>query len=100
MNAREAGFGYVIPMPRFFSSQLGDVVYIDEEGVLRTTGSMFDDTYFKRLVDQSPHTMDHTNTVEEHPSMTVAFTTGCVDVKPLSEEESSRYLIWRTTAKR
>lgn len=99
MNAQEAGFGHVIPWPRFLLIKLGDIVSIDEEGVLRTMGSMFDDTHFKMLEDQSPHTMDRSSTVEEHPAMTVAFTTGCVDVKPLSEEEASRYLIVITIAK-
>ena len=98
MNAREARFGYVIPRPWLSDSHLGDIAHIDKDGVLRTKGSIFDDTDFKTLVAQSPYTMDRTPIVEEHPSMMVAFTTGCVDVKPLSDEECSRRLVLRTMA--
>lgn len=90
MDARGAGFGYVVPMPRCLSSYLGHIVYLDDEGVVRSTGSIFDDAYFNQLVEDSQDSLDRTTTLEEYPSRTVGFTTGCVDVSPLAEEDVSR----------
>lgn len=87
MDAREAGFGYVVPIPGAFGSHLADIVYIDEQGALQTTGNLFDDAHFKKLMDGSSDTRDNSHALEKHTFRTVAFTTGCVDVKPLSEEE-------------
>jgi hypothetical protein len=94
MDARGAGFGYLIPMPRFFNSRLGDVTFIDEQGTLRTTGNVFDDAHFKKLVHDAAADLDRSSVqvVEPHPSMTVAVTSGCVEVKALSEEELSQWL--------
>lgn len=95
MDAREAGFGYVVPMPRCLSSYLGHIIYMDDEGVVRSTGSVFDDIYFKQLVEDSRDNLDRTTTEEEYPYMTVGFTTGCVNVSPMAEEDvlrSSLYL--------
>lgn len=89
MDARDIGFGYIITMPRFFSSHLGKVVYIDNQGVVRSMGKLSDDVHFKMLVDESKSILEFTSTIEEHPSLTVALTTGCVEVKPLTEEEFS-----------
>lgn len=93
MDARNAGFGYAVPMPRFFSCLPGDIVYIDEQGVIRTTGSVFADDHFQTLVDKSQYEMDRTTTVEEYPSRTVALTTGCIFVTPLTENEVCTYVI-------
>jgi hypothetical protein len=90
MDAQSQGFGFVVPRPSFFASQLGNIVYIKEQGVLYTTGNMFEDAHFKNLAEQSAYTIDRTRCSEDHPFMTVAFTTGCVDVKPLTEEELSK----------
>jgi hypothetical protein len=91
MNARENGFGLVVSMPRYFT-QLGDVIYVDEDGVIRLMGNLFDDVYFNDLVKQSVHTLDRTVTEEEHPRLTVALGTGCPEIKPLAEEEYAAYL--------
>lgn len=93
MDAREAGLGYVVPMPRFFSCHIGDIVYIDEDGVVRTTGSVFEDGYFKELLEGSQTPEDRTNSVQEYPSRTYAFATGCVQVKALTDEECAGYII-------
>jgi hypothetical protein len=95
MNAQAEGFGLVIPMPRSAFSHLGKVVYIDERGVVRSVGSLFDDVHFKNLVDQSSQTLDRTTTELHLPSVTVAFTTGGMEVNPLTEEENSAYVIPR-----
>lgn len=87
MDARNEGYGYVVPMPRFGSSYLGEVVYIDDQGVVRSMGKLADDSYFKTLLEQSRGRKEVTTIVEEHPSLTVAFTTGCIEVKSLTEEE-------------
>lgn len=77
-------------MPRFVS-QLGNVVYIDDAGVVCEIGSLFDDGHFKSVVNQSDTTPDRTTTEERCPSLTVAFTTGSMEVKPLTEDDYSKY---------
>jgi hypothetical protein len=93
MNAKAEGFGLVIPMPRSAFSHLGKVVYIDKRGVVRSVGSLFDDVHFKNLVGQSSQTLDRTTTEFHLSSVTVAFTTGGMEVNPLTEEENSVYVI-------
>jgi hypothetical protein len=97
MDAREKGFGMVVPMPRLLT-QLGDVVYVDKEGVIRSMGNVFDDAYFEQLIEQGSHTLDCTAIEEEHPCLTVALGTGCRKIKPLASEESAAYLRTLNTA--
>jgi hypothetical protein len=94
MNAVAHGFGFVIPTPRSISRQLGNVVYIDEGGVVRKVGCIFDDGHFKNLVNQSDTPLDRTTTEEEHLPTTAAFATGSMDVKPLTEGDYSTYLFF------
>ena len=61
MDAGETGIGYVVPMPRFLHSHIGDVAYIDEDGVVRTTGNVFEDAHFKELLACSQSALDRTN---------------------------------------
>lgn len=90
MDARTAGYGYAIPMPRFPPSNLGDLVFFDEQGVVRTMGILFDDGHFKRLLEDSQQALDFQSTSVVHPSLTVALAAGCIGVKPLSPEECSK----------
>lgn len=92
MDAIAKGFGLIVPMPRYSDSQLGKVVYIDEGGVVRSIGSVFDDSHFQKLLGVSSTPLDHVINEENHPSLTVAFTTGSMEIKPLSEEECSAYV--------
>lgn len=89
MDANAKGYGFVVAMPRFLFSHLGNVVYIDQGGVVRDVGSIFGDDYFKCLASQSTFHLDRTTTEESHPSTLVAFTTGCIDIKPLVDSELS-----------
>jgi hypothetical protein len=41
MDAREKGFGLVIPLPFTATSQLGNIVYIDDEGIVESIGNIF-----------------------------------------------------------
>lgn len=79
-------------MPQGYDSQLGEVIYIDEGGVIANVGSMFDDAYFNRLVEQSTHTLDRTVTEEEYPDLTAAFVTGHTEIKTLTNEECIAYV--------
>jgi hypothetical protein len=90
MDATLDGYGYVVPMPRFNSSHLGKVVYIDDQGVVRTMGRIVNDSFFKKLLEQSQATKEVTTVVDDHPSLTAAFTTGCVEVKSLTEDEVAK----------
>jgi hypothetical protein len=90
MDATIDGNGYVVPMPRFISSHLGKVVFIDEQGVVRTMGRIMNDSFFQNLLQQSQATKEVTTVVDDHPSLTVAFTTGCIEVKSLTEEEVAK----------
>jgi len=90
MDARGVGFGYVVPMPRSTWNPLGHVVFIDDEdGVVTTTGALADDKHFQALMKEAEHSMDFSSTTEELPYRPVAFTTGCVEVRPLTESELS-----------
>jgi hypothetical protein len=91
MDAREKGFGLAVSSPRYFT-ELGDVVYVDDNGVIRSMGNLFDDTYFNQLIEQGAHTLDRTATEDEHPRLTVALGTGCPEIKPLAEEEYAAYV--------
>lgn len=99
MNAQSEGFGSVVLHPRTLHSQLGNVVFIEERGVIRSLGSLFDDDDFKNLVHKSSHNLDRTSTEDKFPWVAVAFTTGGMEVKPLTEEECSAYVtpsrFWR-----
>jgi hypothetical protein len=92
MNAHDHGYGFVVPTPGFSSSQLGTVVYIDEGGVIREIGNIFDDGHFKTLVNRSDSPLNRTTTAEEYLSVAAAFTTGSMDVRALTEEELSTYV--------
>jgi hypothetical protein len=89
MNALAYGFGYVIPTPRSTSSQLGNVVYIDDGGVVCEVGSIFDDGHFKNLLNQNSTPPDRTTTEVEYLSTTAVFATGSIDVVSLNEAEYS-----------
>ena len=89
MDAREHGYGMVVPMPRSLYSQLGNIVHVDQDGIARSYGTLFDDLHFKNLVKQSKYTVDRTTTVEQHPSVLVALTTSTMEVTPLTKEERS-----------
>jgi hypothetical protein len=90
MDAQGTGIGYVVPMPRFLHSHIGDVAYIDEDGVVRATGNVFEDAYFKELLACSQSALDRTDITQEYAAHTYAFTTGCVEVKPMTDDECSR----------
>lgn len=87
MDARDQGYGYAIPMPGFDESHLGEVIYIDELGFVRTMGKLSDDGHYRHLADQVQGTSEWTTTIEGHHALTVAFTTGCIEVRPLTEKE-------------
>jgi hypothetical protein len=88
MDATGAGYGYLVPMPRSGHGQLGNIVYIDEGGVLRAWGALVDDSYFKEIVlAQAGARTDATIEVEAHPGRTAAFTSGCLEVRALTKEE-------------
>lgn len=91
MDARKNGFGFVIPMPHPFYSQLGNVVCFDQQGVLRSMGNIFEDDYFMNLVRHSTGTINQTPSEDGHESLTVAFTTGGMEVKSLGLDECSKY---------
>jgi hypothetical protein len=92
MDATSAGFGYLVPMPRSGDSQLGNVVYIDEGGVVRSWGALVDDSYFKEILPQVAATIDTTSEVTEYHGRTAAFTSGCLEVQALTKEEVAAYL--------
>ena len=89
MDATEFDFGYVLLMPRFAWNPLGHIVFVNEEGVATTTGALADDEHFQALMEEAGHSMDFSSTTEELAYRPVAFTTGCVDVRPLTEQELS-----------
>lgn len=89
MNAFEHGFGYIVPMPRFWDSQLGSIVYIDDGGVVKWVGDIFEDGHFKTLVHGDIATLK-TSTEERHPSLTAAFTVGSMEVKSIPKEQYSK----------
>jgi hypothetical protein len=86
MDARKAGYGYLVPIPRYTSSHLGHVVYIDDEGVVQSVGRLADDEYFNMLPG-SGEVPNASASSEEYPGLTVAFTTGCLEVKTLTKRE-------------
>jgi hypothetical protein len=90
MDAREVGFGYALPMPRFTWNPLGHVVFIDEDGVATTSGALADDEHFQALMEKAQHLRDCSSTTEELPYRSVTFTTGCIDIRPLTELELSK----------
>lgn len=94
MNAFANGFGFIVPMPRTSDFRLGSVVYIDEQGVVRWVGHIFDDEHFKSLAHQNAVVLNNSTTEERYPSRTVTFTTGSMSVQPLPEEELSRQVLF------
>ena len=92
MDAHDHGYGFVVPTPGFLSSQLGTVVYVDDGGVMREIGRIFDDAHFKTLVNRSDTPLERTTTVDGYLKTVAAFTTGCMDVRALTEEELSTYI--------
>jgi hypothetical protein len=93
MNAQAAGYGYALPMPRFPASHLGKLMFLDDQGVVRTVGKLSDDANFKRLCEEAEEAIDFKSTGISHPSTTVALVSGCIEVKPLTSEECSTYLL-------
>jgi hypothetical protein len=90
MDAGQKGFGLVVPMPRSADDYLGKVVYIDEGGVVRSVGRIFDDVYFQSLADQQTVSLDRTTSDEQqNPSLVAAFATGCMEIAPMTKEELS-----------
>ena len=90
MNAVAKGFGFIVPTPRINSFRLGSIVYIDERGVIRWVGNIFDDDHFKSLLKQNAIVSDPSTSEERHPLRTMAFTTGSMRVQPLPEEDLSK----------
>jgi len=93
MDATSVGYGYVVPMPRRGDTQLGNVVYIDEAGVVRAWGALVADDYFKEIEGQSGGRTDTSTTVETYPTRTAAFTTGCLKVRALTKDEVAAYVV-------
>jgi hypothetical protein len=90
MDAGEVGFGLVIPTPRFFFPHLGTIVYLDEQGVVRTVGRLLDDAHFQKLAEKFNHPLEQTTSTEDgHPGLTVALTTYGIGVSPLTKDECS-----------
>ena len=87
MDATSVGFGYLVPMPRSGDSQLGNVVYIDDGGVVRSWGALVDDSYFEEILPQAAATIHTTTQIEAYPERTFAFTSGCLEVQALTKEE-------------
>ena len=96
MDARWAGYGFPIPMPRFPPSHLGKLMFFDEQGVARTMGKLSEDTYFTSLLEDFQPGAEFTSTSVQHPARTVAFTTGCIEVKPLTQQEVCKFIIQAT----
>ena len=92
MNAHGLGYGFVVPTPGYPHSQLGNVIYIDDGGVIREIGSIFEDDHFKTLVDQSHIPLNRTTETEEHLSTVAAFSTGSIEIRALVEGEYSTYV--------
>jgi hypothetical protein len=89
MDARAVGYGYVVPMPDFHNSRLGDVVHIDARGFVRWMGRIMEDNYFKELLASQGAT-EPVVSIEHYPESIVALTTGCWEVKALSKDEVNR----------
>ena len=92
MNAYGHGYGLVVPTQRFSSRQLGNVVYIDDGGVVREVGRIFDDPHFKTIMEQNNSTGDRATIEEEYPSTAIVFSMGSIDVRLLTPEECSVYI--------
>ena len=85
MDARRAGYAYVIPMPQYPPSHLGHLFSFDEQGGVQSEGCMTDCVQLRLLNEHQPqHEIVHSSI--EYPSRTVALTTGCLDVEPLDAE--------------
>ena len=79
-------------MPRNTASQLGNIVYIDEDGVIRAWRALVDDSYFKEIAAQSGARIDTSIKVETYPTRTAAFTSGCLGVRALTKDEVAALL--------
>ena len=73
-------------------------MYIDDGGVVREIGSIFDDDCFKSLADHSNSPEHPATETEEHLSTVAAFSTGCIEIRALVEEEYSTYVRTRWNA--
>jgi hypothetical protein len=88
MDARDAKFGVIMPMPTSQFSQLGNVVYIDETGSAVRVMNIFEPrkhlTPFGCLkTDCKVHTTDLAGMV--------AVTTSGIKAQPLKESEYAKY---------
>jgi len=91
MNAASSGFGIIVPFPRVWEFNFGDLVYIDDDGSLQWVGNILNDEHFKKLVSESNVELDTTPIIEEKNGLTAAFASGNIAVQALNEEDCSRY---------
>jgi hypothetical protein len=94
MDARDKGFGLVIPLPFTATSQLGNIVYIDDEGIVEPIGNILKElsTGFSEAL-QSP--CDLTNdppTKRNHFNTAVAITTLGLEADPLTKKDCEGYV--------
>jgi hypothetical protein len=94
MDARDKGFGLVIPLPFTATSQLGNVVYIDDEGIVEPIGNILKESSsgFSE-VQQSPcGSTNDPPTKQNHFNATVAITTAGLHADPLTKKDCERYV--------
>jgi hypothetical protein len=94
MDARDKGFGLVIPLPFTATSQLGNIVYIDDEGIVEPIGNILKESSsgFSEaqlspcgLANDPPTKRNHFNTA-------VAITTLGLQADPLTKKDCERYV--------
>jgi hypothetical protein len=79
MDACKLEYGYVDPIHLPLKSYVGCVVYIDKDGSIKQTDSLYEE------VEKIFHSCDTIKS--EYPFQTVAFTTGYSKVEPIIETE-------------
>ena len=90
MDAHVHGFELVFRWPTVFKSLIGRCIYVDDQGHVATAGNIINDEHFKQLLAQNNPELDPTSTTtEQHQNLTVAFTTGSMQVRALTEAECS-----------
>lgn len=93
MDARDKGFGIVIPLPFTATSQLGNIVYIDDEGIVEPIGSIFKES-LNRVSETSLAGADLTKepgTTCKRINASVAVTTPGLQGELLTKDECERY---------
>ena len=94
MDARKAGIGLVIPTPSARFSQLGNVVFVNDDGELVAIANVFDSST-PGLSVKPPAGMTQlqrpTSNTEAHVAGMRAVATKGIRVEPLSSEEYERY---------